>query len=64
MNASVGLSSLLKKQLFYTILSVLSFLRGKFGTVNKCIAKESKKTWAAKFIKAEKPEDKKEVRES
>ncbi|XP_054752528.1 myosin light chain kinase, smooth muscle-like [Lytechinus pictus] len=35
--------------------------KGKFGTVNKCVEKKTKKIWAAKFIKAEKPEDKKEV---
>ncbi|XP_072180712.1 myosin light chain kinase, smooth muscle-like [Diadema setosum] len=35
--------------------------RGKFGTVNKCVEKKTKKILAAKFIKAEKPDDKKEV---
>ncbi|XP_038047065.1 myosin light chain kinase, smooth muscle-like [Patiria miniata] len=34
--------------------------RGKFGTVNKCVEKKTKKMLAAKFIKAEKPADKKE----
>ncbi|XP_033098292.1 myosin light chain kinase, smooth muscle-like [Anneissia japonica] len=44
---------------FYDIKDELG--RGKFGTVNRCVEKSSKRTFAAKFIKAEKPADKKEV---
>ncbi|XP_071792544.1 myosin light chain kinase, smooth muscle-like [Asterias amurensis] len=43
---------------FYEIREELG--KGKFGTVNKCVEKKSKKMLAAKFIKAEKPADKKE----
>ncbi|XP_071942501.1 myosin light chain kinase, smooth muscle-like [Antedon mediterranea] len=44
---------------FYEIKDELG--RGKFGTVNKCLEKSSKRVFAAKFIKAEQPADKKEV---
>ncbi|XP_072047878.1 myosin light chain kinase, smooth muscle-like [Amphiura filiformis] len=35
--------------------------KGKFGTVNKCVEKKTKKMLAAKFIKIEKEADRKEV---
>lgn len=41
---------------------LMSFFRGKFGTVFKLIEKSNKKVWAGKFIKVYSEKEKKEVR--
>lgn len=35
--------------------------KGKFGTVNKCVERATKRVWAAKFIQVQKEADRKEV---